>query len=131
MNNDSSYSSTCSTPKMKFPTMINNTPAFQTIKFEHFCFSSRKLGDKWFLTKCGKVVEFSHATHSNLIHGKYIQTLEDFFKVPFSSLRLFIFASKMVEGIQITCRPYDIRCKMICLSYRNSYVFLPLVHTLE
>lgn len=134
VNDGSSYSSTCLMPKLKFSTMINDTPAYQTIKFDHFCLSSRKNGDKWFLTKCGKVVEFSHAandSHSTIIHGNYIQVLEDFFKVPFSSSRLFIFTSIMVKGVQITCKPSDIRCKLVRLSYRNSYVFLPLVHTLE
>lgn len=134
VNSDNSYSSLCLTPKLKFPTMINDTSVFKTIQFHHFCLSSRKLGDKWFLTKCGKVVEFSYATndcHGSLIHGNYIQILENFFKVPFSSSRLFIFTSKMVTENQITCRPYDIRCKMVCLTYRNSYVFLPLLHTLK
>lgn len=96
--------------------------------------SSRKFGDKWFLTKNNVLVKMKYAIIVNgeyKIRGNSIQNKTDFFTYPFSSHYINIYQSEIIEGC---CEDFvvdSIKAKMFCLEYNNSgvYVFIPLLHS--
>lgn len=97
--------------------------------------SVRKTGDKWFLTKSGEIVAMKYATvvkDSYFIHGVPIKYKYDFFSLPYSSHITDIYSSngdslnidKMYELNQI-------KAKLFCMSYKDNFVFIPLLHSLD
>lgn len=94
--------------------------------------TNRKLGDRWFLTKQNQIVEMQYAFKQNgeyNICGIPIMDKEDFFMYPFSSHFINIFQSKLTMGTPKTFKINDFKVKMIRLSIREEYVFIPLLHS--
>lgn len=97
--------------------------------------SSRKFGDKWFLTNDDKIVEFNFATKREgkiVLNGTGIRKAENFFTDPFSSKNINIYMAES-ENNELSNRYYDlknVKAKMMCLHYGDKLVFSPLLHTL-
>lgn len=95
--------------------------------------SSRKFGDKWFITKDDKIVEFNFASK---LHGKYflngsrIKHQTNFFTHPFQSNKINIWQAKYETFPAHFYTLQDVKSKMICLHYKDDLVFMPLLHTL-
>lgn len=96
--------------------------------------SVRKIGDKWFLTKNGDIVEMKYVSvirNSFIIHGMPIANKTDFFTRPYSSHKSDIYVSKGEKGQEKIYECHEIKAKMVCFSYDNSYVFIPLLHSFD
>lgn len=97
--------------------------------------SNRKLGDQWFLTRRGDIVQFKYAIakgSSFQICGARVQFKEAFFSEPIISTNLFIYQSNGEVCDEITIFDLnEIISKLICLTTNQNSVFMPLLHTLE
>lgn len=119
--------------ELKFP-FKNNATKYQSVMFEDFRLSTRKFGDKFFLDKYNRIIKLSHAVKIDgkiVLHGWEIENKRDFFATPFDSSKINIYVSDGKETHEITCHIEDLKCKLVCLSFKNEYVFQPLLHTLQ
>lgn len=94
--------------------------------------STRKIGDRWFMTNNKQIVEMQYAFVQNeeyFICGTSIIDKNDFFKYPFSSHHINIFESKRERGSVTNFKLCDFKAKLICLSTLTGYVFIPLLHS--
>lgn len=97
-------------------------------------FSIKKLGDKWFITKTGDVVEMQYAVkraHKYFIFGAALANKTDFFTLPFSSSLVDIYLSTGERKESTFFEIGEIKCKMVCLSCSENYVFIPILHSLD
>lgn len=102
--------------------------------------------NRFFLTNSNEIVCFINATkvESKLyIYGTTVQNKHDFFKHPFASSNLNIYAS---EGRRDTNNTFSLnltneepklyeieqfKCKLFCQIYQNKFVFTPLLHAFK
>jgi len=103
--------------------------------------------NNYFMTVAGDIVSMIHATYSEkkiMILGFSLKNKYDFFLKPFPSSRLNIFASKGILHVNSGRVNYkfdnnapklyllnEIKCKLYCLFYKDEFVFMPLLHTLD
>lgn len=131
-----SYLDTIHTTELKHP-IAHCTSMFQAVFFKDFRLSSKKFGDKWFMDKENRIIEFKYATRTNgiiYLHGYEINSKRDFFTKPLESHKLNIYIANYDESeiySEIMLKPENIKCKMVCISYNSEYVFQPLLHTLR
>lgn len=122
-------------PELKFP-IQNDKTKFKTILFKDYRLSSLKFGDKWFLDKNNRIVEFIYATKRNneiLLHGYEVANKSNVFTKPFSSSKLDIYEAvhdESEECVEIISKIEDLKCKMVCCSFSSGFIFQPLLHTL-
>lgn len=123
-------------PELKYPFRCEqtNNMNYQEISLgKDSLLSCRKIGDKWFLTKEGDVIEFNFATKKNekyFLNGSRIRNLRNFFTYPISSMNINIFVAKNEKDTASYYELEYVKAKMICLSSGNELVFIPLLHTL-
>lgn len=126
-------------PIFKYPMTVDQS-AYETIIFDGFRLSNRKYGDKWISYKSLSghicILEFIKAVKKTtiqgietLVCGKPIINKNDYFTSPFKSSNLNIFISNGERGSEICIRLNAIICKLVCMHYKNSLVFVPLLHT--
>lgn len=113
----------------------SNIEYYQEIKFKpNVVLSTRKHGDKFFFTHSNEIVEMLHVVRSDnsfSIIGNSLKQKEIFFTHPFSSSNLNIFVSNREKNDPKSYKITDIKCKLICLSYKTNSVFIPLLHSLD
>lgn len=132
-SNDSSFK-----PSVKYPFKATTTPNIVRYKEidirKNVILSSRKFGDKFFLTYRNAIVEMDHIIEYNnsfLLFGTTVNNLGNFFSEPLSSSHLNFFLS---DGTKLDSHYYpihSIKCKLLCLSYGEKSVFLPLLHSFD
>lgn len=96
--------------------------------------SSRKFGDKFFLTHENEIVELDHIIRYNnsfRIFGFSLKNKGPFFSQPFSSTYINIFLSDLEKQNSKYHNVESIKCKLICLSYKTNYVLIPMLHSLD
>lgn len=96
--------------------------------------SSRKFGDKWFLTSGDKIVEFHFATKIDgnyFLNGSRIKKSENFFSLPFSSQYISTYVAKDEKFPAHFYSLKEVKAKLLCLHYEDKLVFSPLLHTLK
>lgn len=105
-----------------------------TLKGE-IVFSSRKLGDQWFLTHSGLIVKFTHATQIDGVYSLYGYSLlqtDSFFTRPIVSTELSIYQSNgAVSGELTRYDTHEISAKLMCLESGPQFVYIPILHTLD
>lgn len=126
------------TPILKY--QINRSNLNEPAKFKvinitpNISFSTKKVGDRWFITKSGDIVEMEFATiNDSCIYGTPIKTKTNFFTQPFLSCHADIYLSNG-EKDNSKSRLYriaEIKAKIISFSYGSEYVFIPLLHSLD
>lgn len=123
--------------------------AYNKIQFSEFCLSHLEQ-DKWFLTTTFEIVALKRIVKVKnsadyLLYGTAVNEKQIFFKCPFTSHALFIYACKNVFRKAEIFRTENIACKLVCLPYSGSYndtdeeeespvydhIFVPLWHTLK
>lgn len=121
-------------PKVFYGLKLENVEVYKKIEIApNLFFSSKKSNNSWFLTKKKEIVKFEYAGRRNFkLYGKVVQEKRPFFNNPITSTKLDIYASDIqlennVKGFNVE----SIAAKMICLSYQNEFVFIPLLHSLE
>lgn len=111
-----------------------NDNIFQQISLSSNSFlSSRKFGDKWFLTNNNEIFEFHFATKVNekyFLNGSRIKKTSNFFSEPFSSSYLNIFSGKNEKFPPCHVEIERVKAKMLCLHHNDELVFIPLLHTM-
>lgn len=98
-------------------------------------FSSKKNGDKWLLTKNGKIIQMKCAfqvDNTYKICGFELKNKNPFFINPINSTKLNIFESDGImknedEIVDIS----SVFAKMFCLPFNSNFIFLPLLHSLD
>lgn len=119
-------------PKKEIELKHSNDDSFQTIIMNDFQLSSRKVGDKWFMS-ADKIIKYEKTIRNGneiFIHGKEIPDKHVFFEYPYDSIHNDIYISNCIEQDSIVCTPDEIKCKLFRLPYKENYVFQPLLHTL-
>lgn len=116
--------------ELKFP----KDDSYQTVLINSIKFSSRKIGDSWFLLKSvDSIIKFMKAVKdvdgNVLIYGREITVKNNFFEFLIESRHIDIYISDCKEINTIVCKPEDIKCKLFRLPYGDKYVFQPLLHT--
>lgn len=114
----------------------NNVKVYNHINIGPGIFlSSRKQGDQWFLTRTGDVVKMKHAIkiqNTYRILGFSLVHKSPFFHQPLTSTRLNIYMSNgELNNEASTYEIHTIAAKMICLEYKSSFVYMPILHSLE
>lgn len=133
--NHSNLNSSTQFPKLKHPVASNQS--FSTVIFkEDFRLSTKKFSDKWFLARTTegiRIMEMTKITRSQtlnlVIFGKPLRKIENFFESPFSSSNIYIYLSDGSNDEEISLSISMIVCKMVCLGYKQEFVFIPLLHT--
>lgn len=91
--------------------------------------------NKWFLTKCSQIVEMINVKlyeGSYCILGRQIKTKTNLFISPFQSSHLDIYQTtdKTLDAAKLY-NVSTIKSKIFTLNYKNKYVFIPIIHTLQ
>lgn len=103
-----------------------------------FKLSNTKFHDMWF--KAGdKIFKMGNAFEINsefFIEGYEIESYTDFFENPLKSSLLNIFIANVSDIEQRPLKRINIRdigCKFVCIQHSNedTYVFIPLLHTIK
>lgn len=122
-------------PELKYGFKEANLSVFKYIRLKPNVFLSiKKFGDKWFITKTGDIVEMKYATkktNSYFIFGAPITNKADFFITPYSSQKTDIYLSNGETNQPKWYKYGDIKAKMMCISYSDKYVFIPLLHSFD
>lgn len=122
-------------PELKYEFKISNQTVYKFIRITpNVFFSVKKSGDKWFLTKTGDIVEMRYATFMNnsyFICGAPIKEKNDFFSEPYSSRLTDIYASNGEKGDEKMFEFSEIKSKLMCLSYQDIFVFIPVLHSID
>lgn len=125
-------------PVLKYPLDVrskSNFVAYKYIQMNPSVFLSiKKIGDCFLFTKDKQIVKMNHAVHSidgYFISGEPILMKKPFFEDPFSSEYIDIYISNGQRGPSALYNINRIECKLLCLSYRNEFVFMPILHSLD
>lgn len=122
-------------PEFKYGYKDSNESVYRFIQITPNVFlSTKRIADRWFITKYGDIVEMKHASFTNnsyFITGVPIKTKNDFFTLPFASSKSDIFVSNGEKGVEKMYHFKDIKAKMMCLSYEEDFVFIPMLHSLD
>lgn len=120
--------------ELKFP-FTGDKSKFRAVILSDYRISSKKIGDRWFMTNRKQVLSFQYATYAGrkiLLHGYELCNKEIFFTKPLDSSKLNIYISDgQTADIETVCEIADIKCKMVCLPYNSQIVLQPLLHTLH
>lgn len=119
--------------KYKFDSLKGSVFKFIRITPNVFL-SCKKIGDRWFLTKNGDIVEMKYAVNAKntfYICGAPIEQKTDFFSNPFSSQKVDKYLSNGEKNAERLYHFKDIKAKLMCLSYKEQYVFIPLEHSMD
>lgn len=126
-------------PELKYETKdfpLERGLAYRFIRISpNVILSTKNVRDKWFITRCGNIISMKYATHVNdsyLICGVPIVQKSIFFKKPYSSSITDIYISNgNLQNIEVFFKHTQIKSKLMCLSYQDKYVFIPLLHSLD
>lgn len=110
---------------------------FQQVFLESYRLSSLQFGNKWFMDKEKRIIEFKYAkkvAENIFLYGLEVTNKTDFFIRPVLSSKLNIYAADILnyeQNVEKVCKIENIKCKMVRLSAGSQYVFQPLLHTLS
>lgn len=109
---------------------------YSKIKFEGFLLSTTDTANKWFLSRNNEIVGIKNILLLEntvvRIFGSILQGKYDFFKTPFPSSELDIFAVDCLDeknSIDQLFNVLDIKCKLVRVECGGTAVFIPLLHT--
>lgn len=130
------YASASWVPELKYGFQeAKKEPVFKFIRIKpNVFFSIKKIGDKWFITKTGDVVEMQYAikrAHKYFIFGAPIKEKTDSFTQPYSSNLTDIYLSTGEKKEPKFFEIDEIKGKMMCLSHFENYVFIPILHSFD
>lgn len=106
---------------------------YSKVEFKDFILF-KKNGDEWFLSQDNDIVFFEYAfilAGKIFLRGSRVKSKTDFFVKPFSSRFINIFISDCEKCIPETFEISSVKAKLFPLPFKNHYVFIPLLHTLQ
>lgn len=124
------------TPQLKYEFEVDQDYVYKYIRLTPNVFlSTRKIGDKWFLTHQNEIVRMEYSFFRNdkfIIYGFKVKQTNDFFTVPYTSRLSDIYSSKTLDVSDGQNYQVDIiKAKMMCASSENEFVFIPLLHSID
>lgn len=96
--------------------------------------SIRKMSDRFFLTKKKQIVEMQYAFQfygEYFVYGNVYSNKNSFFNDPFDSKRIDVYLTDSEKCISSYFNINRIECKLQRLSYKNGFVFMPILHSLD
>lgn len=123
-------------PELKYEMKDLEIFAYRSIRIKpNVLISTKKMGDSWFITKKNEVVQMKYATKkkdSFFIFGNELAQKEDFFKKPYSSHFTDIYlCNSEQESVSKNFKIEEIKAKLICISFENKFVVIPLLHSID
>lgn len=123
-------------PELLYPNQRGTSIVYDKIKlFPDLMLTNRKFSDSWFLTKNDDIVKMAYATKEcgkHKIFGKFVENKSPFFINPITYSKLNIFLSDGKINCELKCYGIDfIVAKMMCLPYRENFVYIPIVHSID
>lgn len=121
----------------------SNKKTYNTVHFAEEFLLNNTDKDSWFLTKEGHIASMQYATYQEgnvCVYASQLKETNNFFVTPFQSSQLKIFESTAAlhgnnyKPIFIKTKKFflkEIRCKLFSLQYKNKFVYLPILHTLD
>lgn len=107
---------------------------FNTLVINESFKLSNDVKNQWFLTKSDSIVSMINGRYCRgqiFILGAPVITLTDFFKLPIKSSFLHVYCSDKKLGNVKLFALKDIKCKLYCIQYHTSFIFIPILHTLD
>lgn len=92
---------------------------------------SRKFGDRWFLSKNGKIVEFHFASKRNeeyFLYGNCYENVDNFFT---ESKSIYIFSLNNDNYVPSCYNIHNVMAKMVSLRNNDELISIPLLHTMK
>lgn len=97
--------------------------------------NNKKFGDQWILTKSEDIIQtkfFIKKQNHFYICGTKIRQKAPFFEMPITSSKLHIYMSNGDFDNELSFHRIDsVMAKLTCLKYKDSLVFIPILHTME
>lgn len=122
------------TPHLSHPTK-ENARIFKKVQITSDVVLKSKETDSWFITKTDQIVRMINAnTEKNKIEivGSVIEEKCSAFTMPFDSVKLKIFKSNgKMNDKPSTFDLESIVSKIMCLPYKDDYIFIPILHTMD
>lgn len=97
--------------------------------------SNRRIRDSWFLSEANEIIkmkfEVKHESHYEVV-GQKIEQKKSFFESPidFSKFHIYESSGKVSDNLN-GYKIESIKAKLMCLPYKNGYVFIPLLESLK
>lgn len=124
-------------PQVKYPCSFDNKQVFKDVVVDSsFTLSSKKRSDSWFLTYNGDIVRMKHATMNDCkditICGNTLKSSFNFFHFPISSKHLHVYETDGdVDSNIVEFNLDSIKAKFFCLPIIQTFVLIPLLHTMK
>lgn len=129
------FQNSCFTPILKHSYKYSNFLAFKSLQVTpNVILSNKKCGDRWFLTTENEIVGMIYAIkeqNSIFIHGFSLESKQNFLEKPYSSHYTGIYISNGNKKAEQRFPISKINCKMVCLSYNEKFVYIPLLHSID
>lgn len=96
--------------------------------------SIRKTGDRFFLTRDKQNVEMKYSFKMGdgyFVCGEPFVSKGNFFENPVESMRYAIYETNEQKGASSFFNISRIKCKLVRLSYKNKFVFMPILHSFD
>lgn len=97
--------------------------------------TQNKIGDQWFLSRSNDIVKISHIIETDAVfklYGFKITSKEPFFLKPIDSTKFHIYVSSgQLENVLSLYEIKDVFAKLMCLSSKDKFVYIPILHSIE
>lgn len=110
-----------------------NSFKFIKIKTNVF-FSSKKVGDSFFMTENKEIVQFKYAKRDGkkiALYGNEFISKNDFFSNPYSSKFSDIYLCTEEKSEERCFAIENIKAKMYCIPFEDQFVLIPLLHSID
>lgn len=125
-------------PHMKYQLEQQTNSTFNAYKYIQITpnvhLSIRKSGDCFFLTKKKQIVEMKYAFQlygEYFVYGNVYSNRTSFFNDPFDSKFIDVYVTDNEKRCSSYFKIDRIECKLQRLTYKNSFVFMPILHSLD
>lgn len=125
-------------PCLKYDMKQHTNSIFNAYKYiqisSNVFLSIKKPGDRFFLTKKKQIVEMKYAFKLNgeyFVCGDVFLNETSFFSNPFDSKYIDMYMTQDEKRGSLYFNINQIECKLQCLSYKDSFVFMPILHSLD
>lgn len=123
-------------PFVEMKSTFENNVVFRKITIApHVMLSQKFFGDNWFLSRSNDIVKISHIIQEDggfEIYGFKVLHKEPFFDAPINSTKFHIFSS---DGeLDKDLSRFDLKnifAKLWCLSSKNRFVYMPILHSID
>lgn len=130
------YNSVSFIPRVQYEFKHTQYKAYSKIEIRPGIFlSNKKCGDRWILTKSLDIIRLKYIIEKDrtyIICGEKIKEKKAFFESPLNSTKIHVYMSDGAFHDELYfCDINSVMTKLVCLSYNENIVFIPILHALE